>query len=105
MEARALASLQAIEGVSHEAAQELFKQGWRSAREVARANPEELQGLPGITDADTAQRVIAGAGRAAEGEDRRRQEELDRVAAEASASPESSSSEEAAPPPVAEGRA
>src|SRR6185369_1445373 len=58
MEARALASLQAIEGVSHEAAQELFKQGWRSAREVARANPDELQGLPGIADADAAQRVI-----------------------------------------------
>src|SRR3954467_14668438 len=64
MEARALASLQAIEGVSHEAAQELFKQGWRSAREVARANPDELQGLPGIADAEAAQRVIAGAGRA-----------------------------------------
>jgi N utilization substance protein A len=102
MEARALASLQAIEGVSHEAAQELFKQGWRSAREVARANPDELQGLPGIADAEAAQRVIAGAGRAAENEDKRRQEEMDRAAAEASASPES---EEAAPPPVAEGRA
>jgi N utilization substance protein A len=104
MEARALQSLQAIEGVSHEAAQELFKQGWRAAREVARANPEELQGLPGIANVEVAQRVIVAAGETADAEDKRRQAEIERAAAEAAA-PESDETGPAAPVPAAEGRA
>jgi transcription termination/antitermination protein NusA len=83
MEARALASLQSIEGITGEAASELFKQGWRSAREVARANAEELIGLPGIPDGDAAERVIAAAARSAEAEEKRRQHEQDEAQAAA----------------------
>jgi transcription termination/antitermination protein NusA len=85
MEARALASLQSIEGITGEAADALFKQGWRSAREVARANAEELIGLPGIADGPAAERVIDAAARTAEAEDKRRQHEQDEAAQAAAA--------------------
>jgi transcription termination/antitermination protein NusA len=85
MEVRALASLSAIEGVAAETADALFKQGWRSAREIARTSPEELVGAPGIPDAATAQRVIEAAGRAAEIQEQKRREELERAAAETAA--------------------
>jgi transcription termination/antitermination protein NusA len=83
MEARALASLQSIEGITGEAASELFKQGWRSSREVARANADELIGLPGIPDGGAAERVIAAAAHTAELEERRRQHEQDEAHASA----------------------
>jgi N utilization substance protein A len=100
MEARALASLSSIEGVTAEAAEALFKQGWRSAREVARAAQEELVGLPGVANAEAAERVIAAAGRTAEAEEKRRQEELERAAAQAEHEPDESGSA-----PAAEGHA
>ena len=82
METRALASLSAIPGVSAEAAEALFKQGWRSTREVARAAAEELVGLAGIPDTAAAERIIAAALAAAEAEEKRRLEALERAAAE-----------------------
>jgi N utilization substance protein A len=90
MEARALASLSSIEGVTGEAADQLFRQGWRSAREVARTAPDELIGLPGIADASAAEHVISSAVRAAEAEEAKRQEEQDRLA-QAAADAEASS--------------
>jgi N utilization substance protein A len=83
MEARALASLSSIEGVTAEAADQLFRQGWRSAREVARTGADELVGLPGIDDTGAAERVIESAGKAAEIEEARRAEEQERAAAAA----------------------
>jgi N utilization substance protein A len=80
MEARALASLSSIEGVTAEAADHLFRQGWRSAREVARTGADELVGLPGIDDNAAAERVIESAGKAAEIEEARRAEEQERAA-------------------------
>ena len=88
METRALASLSSIEGITAEAADALFKQGWRSAREVARTSPDELVGLPGIADAAAAERVVAAATRTAELEEKKRQQELQQqeaAAAEAAA--------------------
>jgi transcription termination/antitermination protein NusA len=82
MEARALASLSSIEGVSPEAADTLFRQGWRSAREVARTGADELVGLPGIADTAAAESVISAAVRAAEVEEARRRDE-ERAVAEA----------------------
>jgi N utilization substance protein A len=75
METRALASLSSIEGITAEAADALFKQGWRAAREVARTSPDELVGLPGIADVPAAERVVAAANRTAEIEEKRRQQE------------------------------
>ena len=71
METRALASLSAIEGITAEAAEALFKQGWRAAREVSRTNPDELVGLPGIADTAAAERVVAAATRTADAEENR----------------------------------
>jgi N utilization substance protein A len=86
MEARALASLSSIEGVTAEAADQLFRQGWRSAREVARTGADELVGLPGIADNAAAERVIESAAKAAEVEEARRAEEQERAAAAAAES-------------------
>jgi transcription termination/antitermination protein NusA len=110
METRALASLSSIEGITAEGADSLFKQGWRAAREVARTNPDELVGLPGIADAAAAERVIAAATRTAEAEENRRQQELQQQqeaeAAQAAAVAGGTAAEsgEAKKPP-AEGRA
>jgi transcription termination/antitermination protein NusA len=80
METRALASLSAIPGVSAEAAEAMFKQGWRSTQEVARAAADELVGLGGIPDTVAAERIIAAALAAAEAEEKRRQEALAQAA-------------------------
>jgi hypothetical protein len=111
METRALASLSSIEGITSEAADALFKQGWRAAREVARTSPDELVGLPGIADVAAAERVVAAANRTADLEEKRRQQELEQqeaaaaeAAAAAAANLEAGESGEAKKPP-AEGRA
>jgi N utilization substance protein A len=98
METRALASLASIEGITAEAAEALFKQGWRSAREVARAAAEELVGLPGLPDTAAADRVIKAAAVTADHadqEEKRRQTEAAEAAAAAAAE-----AEEAARPPT-----
>jgi transcription termination/antitermination protein NusA len=98
METRALASLASIEGITTEAAEALFKQGWRSAREVARAVAEELVGLPGLPDAAAADKVIRAAAVTADNadqEEKRRQTEAAEAAAAAAAE-----AEEAARPPT-----
>jgi N utilization substance protein A len=108
METRALASLSSIEGINGEAADTLFRQGWRSAREVARTAPDELVGLPGIADIGAAETVIAAAVRAAEIEDQKRQEEQERVAqvaADAEAAAAAAVAEGGAPPGAPEERA
>jgi transcription termination/antitermination protein NusA len=64
MEARARQSLLAIEGIAPETADALFRQGWRSASEVARTPAEELVS------------IVESAARAAEVEEKQRAEEL-----------------------------
>jgi transcription termination/antitermination protein NusA len=49
------------EGFDNNVAETLFKLGWRSVGELARAHVEELAGLPGINGPDGAKRVIDGA--------------------------------------------
>jgi N utilization substance protein A len=83
MEARAKASLAAIEGVSPELADVLFKMGFRSAIEVARAGADELATLPGVGSTEAASNLLAAAGKAAEVEEKRRAEERQRAEAEA----------------------
>ncbi len=95
-EARARESLAAIEDSSAELADALFKQGWGSASQVAKATPEELAPLPGLGDAATAARFIEAAGRAAAIEETRRAEELARLAAVAAAAAEAAAAVTAA---------
>ncbi len=49
------------EGFDGGVAETLFKLGWRSVGELARAHVEELAGLPGIGGPDGARKVIEGA--------------------------------------------
>jgi N utilization substance protein A len=49
------------EGFDGQIAETLFKLGWRSVGELARAHVEELAGLPGIGGPDGARKVIEGA--------------------------------------------
>jgi len=49
------------EGFDVAVADNLFKLGWRSVAELARAHIEELAGLPGVGGADGARRVLDGA--------------------------------------------
>jgi N utilization substance protein A len=78
MEARARASLAAIDGVVPELAETLFKAGWRAAGDVANARLEELAAVPGVGSAEVAQRIIKAAVQAAEVE-RARAAEAEKV--------------------------
>jgi N utilization substance protein A len=79
MEARGRASLAAIEGLNAETVDALFRQGWRSASDIAQAKPAEL--ADGGVSAEVAPRIIAAAGRVAENERRRAADEASALAA------------------------
>jgi N utilization substance protein A len=85
MEARARTSLAAIDGVSTELADTLFKMGFRSATDVARASAEELASVAGVGTADAATRLLKDAAVASEIEERKRAEERERARLEAEA--------------------
>jgi len=68
MEERARVSLASIPGVSHELAETLFRNDWRSASEVAKSQPAELAAIQGIGDMETANQIIAAAAIVAEDE-------------------------------------
>src|SRR5258705_5988228 len=61
LERRAKDQIAAIEGVSHDVAETLFKLGWRSVTELARAHVEELAGGPRGGGPGGPQKVIGGA--------------------------------------------
>ena len=98
METRGRASLASVEGVSAEMVEAMFRLGWRSASDLARAKADELLDVAGVTP-ESAPRIIASAGRVAEVEKRRRIEEAaalaEATAAAASAEPESTRPESA----------
>jgi N utilization substance protein A len=85
METRARTQLAAIEGVGPELADVLFKMGFRSALEVARASADELATVAGIGSVEAANRLLKAAATAGEIEERRRAEERERARAEAEA--------------------
>jgi N utilization substance protein A len=86
MEERARVSLASIPGVSHELAETLFRNDWRSAGEVAKSQPAELAAIQGIGDTETANQIIAAAAVVAE-EERVRQVAEREALAQASAVP------------------
>jgi len=57
LEEQAKRSLAEIEGVSAELADTMFKLGWRSAEELASADPQELVAIPGLGGMESAQRI------------------------------------------------
>src|SRR5687767_9395098 len=61
LETRAKAQIGGVEGVSMELAETIFRLGWRSVTDVARAIPEELAQVPGVGGREGAQAVIEGA--------------------------------------------
>jgi N utilization substance protein A len=86
MEERARVSLASIPGVSHELAETLFRNDWRSASEVSKSQPAELAAIQGIGDLESANRIIAAAAIVAE-EERVRQAAEREALAQASAVP------------------
>ncbi len=81
MEEHARRSMAEIEGSSDELANTLFKLGWRSADDVARAKVEELGGVPGVGGEAGATRLKEAAAKQVEVEKTRRVE-ADEAAAE-----------------------
>ena len=66
MEERSRRSIASIEGVSEDLAETMFRLGWRSAEEVANANPEELASIPGLGGLETAEKISIAAKEAIE---------------------------------------
>jgi N utilization substance protein A len=85
LETRARASLASIEGVGPELSDALFKMGFRSATELARASADELAPVPGVGGNEAASSLLEAAGRAAVIEEQKRTEERERLAREAEA--------------------
>src|SRR3954469_10741214 len=84
LEEHARRSMAEIEGSSEELANTLFKLGWRSAEDVARAKIEELGGVPGVGGEAGAERLKAAAQKQVERE-KVRKAEAARLAAEEAA--------------------
>jgi transcription termination/antitermination protein NusA len=61
LERRAKDQISSIEDMTTELSENLFKLGWRSVSELARAAVEELAGVPGVKGAEGAQAIIDGA--------------------------------------------
>ncbi len=57
MEEEAVSALQKIEGVSDAVAKSMYRLGFRSVEEVAEATVEELAGIPGLGNTETAGRI------------------------------------------------
>jgi N utilization substance protein A len=79
LERRAKEQLAAVEGMTPDLAETVFRLGWRSVGELARAAPEELAVVPGIHGVDGGRAVVEGARRFLD-DDRRRQERMRREA-------------------------
>jgi N utilization substance protein A len=99
LEEQAKRSMAEIEGSNEEVASTLFKLGWRSAEEVARANIQELGGVPGVGGEAGAQRLKEAAARQVEVEKQRRIES-DRAAVEAKAAEAKAAADALANPAV-----
>jgi N utilization substance protein A len=101
MEVRSKHSLASIEGVAPELAETLYREGWRSAAEVAGAKPDELAAVPGLGDVEVAKSIVVAAAKAAEIERVRNAEEAARAAREAAALAEAAAATAAAAAPGA----
>ena len=100
LEAQAKASMAEIDGSSEELASTLFKLGWRSAEDVARAKTEELGGVPGVGGDAGAARLKEAAGRQVEREKVRKAEAAVRAAEEAAAAAATAAAAAAAEAPA-----
>lgn len=74
LERRAKDQLGAIDGVSPDLAETVFRLGWRSVGELSRASAEELAAVPGMGGISGGQAVIDGARRYLQDERRRHEE-------------------------------
>jgi N utilization substance protein A len=103
MEQRARQSLAAIEGVSAELAETLFREGWRSAAEIASAKADELAAFPGVGAQAAA--IISAAAKAAEIERVRLAEEAAKAREAAELAEQQAAAAAAAGNPAPEGTA
>jgi N utilization substance protein A len=63
LESRAKSQMASVEGVGPALAESLFRLGWRSVADVARARPDELGAVPGVESEENAAAIIKGARR------------------------------------------
>jgi N utilization substance protein A len=80
LEEQAKRSMAEMDGSSEDLAQTLFKLGWRSADDVARAKVEELSGVPGVGGEAGATRLKEAAAKQVEVERQRAREAAERAA-------------------------
>ena len=107
LEEQSRRSMGEIDGSSEDLASTLFKLGWHSAEEVARANVEELGGVPGVGGEAGAHRLKEAAARQVEREKERERERRAARQAEAAVAAEEVrlAALAAAEPPVADAHA
>ncbi|MEZ4454301.1 MAG: helix-hairpin-helix domain-containing protein [Nannocystaceae bacterium] len=67
MEQRSLAEMAAIPGVGEVVASHFFQMGWRTLRDLAIADAEELAQAPGVGSVERAEAIIEVANDAASG--------------------------------------
>jgi N utilization substance protein A len=79
LEEQAKRHLAEIDGVSEDLADTMFKLGWRSADELASADPQELVAIPGLGGAEAAQHITQAAKVAVEIQRERAAEEARRL--------------------------
>jgi N utilization substance protein A len=77
MEEEALDALREIDGVAEDLARAMYRLGFRAREEVAEASVEELVSIPGVADAEHAERLKASAEASME---RHRQERIQQAA-------------------------
>jgi N utilization substance protein A len=85
LETRAKMQIASIQDVSEELAETIFRHGWRSVTDVARAHPDELAQVPGVGGAERARHIIDGARRFLEGERARARRDSESASAAAAA--------------------
>jgi N utilization substance protein A len=83
LETRAKGQIAAVDGIGADLAETIFRLGWRSVTDVARAIPEELAQVPGVGSIETSRSLIAGARKFLESE--RQNRHRDEAAAAAAA--------------------
>jgi N utilization substance protein A len=88
LEEQAKRCLAEIEGVSTDLADTMYKLGWRSADELANADPAELVAIPGLGGLENAQRITEEAKVTVEIQRKRAEEEAKRLEIEAQKSDE-----------------
>ncbi len=84
LESRAREQIAGVDGITDELAEGLFRLGWRSVADLARAKPEELAGVEGVDTLESGAAIVVSAQTFLEEEQARMQEAKEEAARRAS---------------------